>query len=70
MIVRRYHAILLGIVPLLCGAVSHSSWEPSPARNLPRPEISLLPKHPWIALTFDDGPHPVMTERLLSVLKD
>lgn len=70
MIVRRYHAILLGIVLLLCGAVSHSSWEPPPVRNLPRPEISLLPKHPWIALTFDDGPHPVMTERLLNVLKD
>lgn len=68
MIVRRYHAILLGIVLLLCGAVSYSSWEP-PVRHWPRPEINLVPKHPWIALTFDDGPHPVMTEKLMAVLK-
>ena len=68
MTVRRCCSIFLGIVLLLSGAVSHSSWEPyrSP---LPRPEVSLLPRRPWIALTFDDGPHPVMTEKLLSVLK-
>ena len=35
----------------------------------PRPEVQLPPSHPWIALTFDDGPHPVMTERLLEVLQ-
>ena len=68
MIVRRYHVILLGVALLLPGAVSYSSTEPSPFQ-LPRPEIGILPQHPWIALTFDDGPHPVMTERLLAMLK-
>lgn len=68
MILRRYHAIVLGIALLLSGAVSHSSYEP-PRHQWPRPDISLVPPHPWIALTFDDGPHPVMTEKLLAVLK-
>src|SRR5439155_1649341 len=68
MIVRRYHAIFLGVALLLPGAVSYSSWEPYPVQ-LSRPEIGILPQHPWIALTFDDGPHPVMTERLLAMLK-
>jgi peptidoglycan/xylan/chitin deacetylase (PgdA/CDA1 family) len=69
MIVRRYHAVLLGIALLLCGAVSHSSWEP-PNHLLRHPEIDLEPRHPWVALTFDDGPHPVMTEKLLAMLKE
>src|SRR5206468_9639198 len=69
MVIRRFEAILLGIALLLCGAVSHSSWE-SPGHAWLRPEINLAPQHPWIALTFDDGPHVVMTERLLDVLKD
>jgi peptidoglycan-N-acetylglucosamine deacetylase len=69
MVVRRYHAIVIGIGLLLSGAVSHSSWEP-PSLRVPRPEIKLEPRHPWIALTFDDGPHPVMTERLLDLLRD
>jgi len=68
MIVRRYHAILFGIAFLLPGAVSHSSFEPFHHR-WPRPELLMTPKHPWIALTFDDGPHPVMTEKLMAVLK-
>ena len=47
---------------------SHSSWElPHPAFS--RPPIELSPHHPWIALTFDDGPSPGMTEKLLEVLK-
>ena len=41
--------ILLGIALLLCGAVSHSSWE-SPGHAWLRPEINLAPQHPWIAL--------------------
>jgi peptidoglycan/xylan/chitin deacetylase (PgdA/CDA1 family) len=69
MTIRRYHAILLGAVLLLSGAVSYSSWEPHPF-PLQRPEIGNVPRHPWIALTFDDGPHAVMTERLLDTLKD
>src|ERR1041385_1862636 len=69
MTIRRYHTIGLGITLLLCGAVSHSSFEP-PLPRLTSPQIHLEPRHPWIALTFDDGPHPVMTEKLLAVLKD
>ncbi len=69
MVFRRYHAIFLGVALLLWGAVSYSSREPY-SFPLPRPEMSLVPKHPWIALTFDDGPHPVLTQRLLDMLKD
>ena len=69
MIIRRYEAIIFGIALLLCGAVSHSSVElPNPL--LPKPEITLTPRHPWIALTFDDGPHAGKTEQLLNVLKE
>jgi len=38
-----------------------------------QPPLSLdhvqFPSHPWIALTFDDGPHPNWTEALLKVLR-
>jgi peptidoglycan/xylan/chitin deacetylase (PgdA/CDA1 family) len=67
-IIRRYHAILLGIILLLSGVASYSSFEPL-NHSYPPPAFSLTPPHPWIALTFDDGPHPVMTEKLLAVLK-
>jgi len=54
---------------LLCGAVSHSSPElPNPF--LLKPQIALEPRRPWIALTFDDGPHAGKTEQLLNVLKE
>jgi peptidoglycan-N-acetylglucosamine deacetylase len=69
MIVRRFEAIFLGIILLLCGAVSHSSWE-APTHTLRAPMLDLAPRHPWIALTFDDGPHPVKTEQLLAMLKE
>jgi peptidoglycan/xylan/chitin deacetylase (PgdA/CDA1 family) len=68
MVVRRYHAILLGIMLLLSGAVSYSSREPL-VHQIPQPDMSFSPQRPWIALTFDDGPHPIMTERLVNVLK-
>lgn len=67
-VIRRYEAILVGSVLLLSGAVIPSSWDP-PVQTIPRPVIHPL-NHPWIALTFDDGPHPVMTEKLLRVLKE
>ncbi len=69
MIFRRYHAIFLGVALLLCGAVSYSSRETYPFQ-FSHPDLGFAPKHPWIALTFDDGPHLVMTERLLDMLKD
>jgi peptidoglycan/xylan/chitin deacetylase (PgdA/CDA1 family) len=67
-VIRRYEVILIGSVMLLSGAVMPSSWEP-PFKSYPVPPIEVLPKHPWIALTFDDGPHP-RTEELLAVLKE
>jgi peptidoglycan/xylan/chitin deacetylase (PgdA/CDA1 family) len=67
-IIRRYEAILIGSVMLLSGAVMPSSWEP-PLRYLPAPKVDAPPQHPWIALTFDDGPHPARTEELLAVLR-
>lgn len=69
MIFRRYHAIFLGVALLLCVAVSYSSREPYPFQ-IPHPSIGVLPRHPWVALTFDDGPHPVLTQRLLDMLKE
>jgi len=66
---RRFETIFIGIVLLLCGAVSYSSWE-TPDHFLRKPEMTLMPQRPWIALTFDDGPHPVKTEQLLSMLKE
>lgn len=68
-VIRRYEAILIGSVILLSGAVIPSTWEP-PVQNVMRPSVQLPPRRPWIALTFDDGPHPVMTERLLDILKE
>ena len=38
----------------------------SPSRILKRGD----PSRKWIALTFDDGPHPGTTPRLLSILKE
>jgi peptidoglycan/xylan/chitin deacetylase (PgdA/CDA1 family) len=65
---RRYHAILLGNLLLLATTVTPASWD-APMQRMPRPEIRTEPKRPWIAFTFDDGPHPRMTEKLLEVLK-
>lgn len=68
MIVRRYHAILLGSALLLSGAVSYSSKE-SHMEQLPRPTMEESPRRPMVALTFDDGPHPVLTQKLLDTLQ-
>ena len=66
--IRRFEAVLLGIVLLLCGAVSHSTWEP---HHYPwmRPDVELAPRRPWIALTFDDGPNPYYTSQVMAVLQ-
>src|SRR5690242_13124656 len=69
MLVPRFRAMLVGTVLLLSGAVSYSTYEPV-RPDLPRPDINLTPTRPWIALTFDDGPHPVMTEKLMAMLKE
>ncbi len=67
-VIRRYEVILIGCVVLLSGAVIPAKWEP-PFRPHPVPPVESLPKRPWIALTFDDGPHSGRTEQLLEALK-
>ncbi|HVO32703.1 MAG TPA: polysaccharide deacetylase family protein [Elusimicrobiota bacterium] len=72
-VIRRYHVILTGSILLLTGAVIPSGWEPPVRAMIPKPPDPVepaTPRHPWIALTFDDGPHPVLTEQLLQVLRD
>ncbi len=68
-VIRRYEAILISSVLLLSGAVMPSSREPA-FKPVPLPFVAPIPKHPWIALTFDDGPHGEKTEELLSVLRE
>jgi peptidoglycan/xylan/chitin deacetylase (PgdA/CDA1 family) len=68
-VIRRYEIIILSSVMLLSGAVMPSSWEP-PFRSTPVPAVDPAPAHPWIALTFDDGPHQGKTESLLAVLHE
>src|SRR3989338_4151177 len=68
-VIRRYEVIIFGSVMLLSGAVMPSGWEP-PFRLYPVPQVEPAPQHPWIALTFDDGPHAGKTEELLAALKD
>lgn len=64
---EKFETILMGCLLLVSGAVIPSSREPD-LRHLPRPEIRMPPR-PWVALTFDDGPHDTGTVRLLSLLK-
>jgi peptidoglycan-N-acetylglucosamine deacetylase len=74
-------AILLWI-GVRCGiaAVSESApGEPAlakPASTMPAPDspqktsyTSCRVDGPYVAMTFDDGPHPVLTPRLLDILK-
>jgi len=66
--IRTSFSVLTGVL-LFSQAVSPADWRPA-FQNLPRPVVQLTPPRPWIALTFDDGPHPKMTERLLAVLEE
>lgn len=64
-VIYRYEAILTIIILLLTGSIAVSSRD-SEKKKIPPPE----PQAPYrIAITFDDGPHPVYTEQLLSILK-
>src|SRR3954470_4103670 len=56
---------LLGIAFLLPVTFTTAAWDPA---NVPFQNVQ-FPKHPWIALTFDDGPHAGWTENLLTVLR-
>src|SRR5947209_3779631 len=66
---RRYHGILLGSLFLASASVTPASWDP-PMLRYPRPDVKSPPQHPWVAFTFDDGPHPDLTEKLLTVLRE
>jgi len=67
---------VLGAVLVLAtceGTVSTSPSDPSPERP-PRPPIGQVPPRPgtapMVALTFDDGPHNVVTNRILDMLEE
>jgi peptidoglycan/xylan/chitin deacetylase (PgdA/CDA1 family) len=59
---RRYHVVGLLLVALLTGSATLFSRDGGSLPDTPRPFRR-------IALTFDDGPHPVLTERLLDLLE-
>lgn len=57
---------LLGLT-LFSQSVSPSSWSPALPKTR-RPSVDFASTGPRIALTFDDGPHSGMTEKLLALL--
>jgi peptidoglycan-N-acetylglucosamine deacetylase len=61
-VLRRYQAVGLLLIGMLLGSAALFSRDSEyfPTR----------PRYPYrLALTFDDGPHPAFTDRLLEVLK-
>lgn len=69
---RRLAAVLLGGIVASLGALvwaeSSSLASVPQARALPRVIWSAHPGRPLVALTFDDGPEPGSTDRILAVL--
>ena len=64
LVIYRYEIILALIVLLLTGSIVVSS------KDRAKDFAFRDPRYPYkIALTFDDGPHPVYTDRLISVLR-
>lgn len=62
-VLRRYQAVGLILIGVLLGSAALFSRDSEyfPTR----------PRYPYrLALTFDDGPHPAFTDRLLQVLKE
>ena len=67
---RRKTAAGLSVLCLLAGSGSLAAAV-YPAGNLYGPTVNVLPSHrKCMALTFDDGPYPPYTGRLLDVLKE
>lgn len=63
--IYRYEIILAAIVLLLTGSIVVSSKDK--AKDFTFQD----PRYPYkIALTFDDGPHPYFTDRLVSILRE
>ena len=61
----------------IVGASQMATGQPSMAEPTPTPSVAVSKASyslcqvdgPYIAMTFDDGPHPVLTPRLLDMLK-
>ena len=65
LVIKRYEIILGILVLVLTGSVNIVS-----KTTIPQYELSKL-RYPYrVALTFDDGPYPKYTERLLAILDD
>ncbi|HRY30209.1 MAG TPA: polysaccharide deacetylase family protein [Elusimicrobiota bacterium] len=62
-VLRRYHAVSLILCGVMLGSVALFSRDSE--------FFPTQPRYPYrIALTFDDGPHPAFTDRLLRVLSE
>src|SRR5438105_2713924 len=60
-----------GAAPAQSVERSNVASTPTPAASLAQPQISFDSVHvdgPYIALTFDDGPHATLTPKLLDLL--
>lgn len=65
-IIRTAFELLLVLLLCWSWASSHPS---QPDKNWRHGVISSVPmKKKWVAITFDDGPHPVFTPQILNVL--
>ena len=63
LVVYRYEVILVSVILLLTGSLAISSR----SRQKAFPPIQRYPYK--IALTFDDGPHPVYTRHIIDLLR-
>jgi len=64
LVIYRYEMVVALIVLLLTGSIVVSS------KDRPQDLADQNPRYPYkIALTFDDGPHPDFTDRLVSALR-
>ena len=64
LVIYRYEIIIVMIILFLTGGIAVSSRDVHKA-------LSAEDRYPFkIALTFDDGPHPGYTEKLLEILKE
>jgi peptidoglycan-N-acetylglucosamine deacetylase len=64
-VIALWYPVLAGI-PAAAGGLAWGTWHP--ASPLFGPVLRRLPSDNTIALTFDDGPNPAVTPRLLELL--
>ncbi len=65
LVLRRYHLLAVISAACLVASVELFSRDTESAREV---NVPVAPKR--VALTFDDGPHPAHTQRLLDILTD